>query len=156
MRCISLWQPHATLFAIGARQIETRGEWALRIRYRGPLLIHAAKRWDRDRQADISEAITILEDYEFTPPSTRHKQASCVPWSDTLGMIVAIGELYDIKPIPDVPTEGFDRFFGDFGPGRVGLFLRNLRPVLPLIPYRGAQGLFDVPDELVKEYVCTH
>lgn len=42
MKCISLWQPWATLIAIGAKRIETR---AWHTDYRGPLLIHAAKKW---------------------------------------------------------------------------------------------------------------
>jgi hypothetical protein len=39
---ISLWQPWATLVAIGAKRIETRGwsPW-----YRGALVIHASKRF---------------------------------------------------------------------------------------------------------------
>lgn len=156
MRCISLWQPHATLFAIGARQIETRGEWFLGIKYRGPLLIHAAQKWDRARRADYEAAGKLLQKYHFQQShalTAEQAKVYAMKGSETLGRIIAIGELCDIKPIPDVPTEGFDRFFGSFGPGRCGLFLRNLRPVLPLIPFTGRQGFFDVPDELVKEYL---
>lgn len=40
MKALSLWQPWATLIAIGAKQYETRG-WSTP--YRGPLIIHAAK-----------------------------------------------------------------------------------------------------------------
>jgi hypothetical protein len=42
IKCISLWQPWASLVAVGAKRIETRG-WATA--YRGRLGIHAAKRW---------------------------------------------------------------------------------------------------------------
>jgi hypothetical protein len=41
MKAISLWQPWATLVAIGAKTIETRG-WSTS--YRGPIAIHAAKK----------------------------------------------------------------------------------------------------------------
>ena len=41
MKAITLWQPWASLIAVGAKTIETRG-WATN--YRGPLAIHAAKR----------------------------------------------------------------------------------------------------------------
>lgn len=41
MRAISLWQPWASLVVLGAKKIETR-HWSTN--YRGPLLIHAAKR----------------------------------------------------------------------------------------------------------------
>lgn len=41
MKALTLWQPWASLIAVGAKTIETRG-WATN--YRGPLAIHAAKR----------------------------------------------------------------------------------------------------------------
>ena len=41
MRALTLWQPWASLVAIGAKQWETRS-WGTK--YRGPLLIHAAMR----------------------------------------------------------------------------------------------------------------
>lgn len=41
VRALTLWQPWASLVAVGAKTIETRG-WSTD--YRGPLLIHAAKR----------------------------------------------------------------------------------------------------------------
>ena len=41
MKALTLWQPWASLVALGLKTIETRG-W--RTNYRGPLLIHAAKR----------------------------------------------------------------------------------------------------------------
>lgn len=40
-KTITLWQPYATLVATGIKQYETRS-WPTN--YRGPLLIHAAKR----------------------------------------------------------------------------------------------------------------
>src|SRR6185437_11126448 len=48
MLALSLWQPWATLVAIGAKRIETR-HW--HTHYRGPLAIHAAKRKDKDSLA---------------------------------------------------------------------------------------------------------
>lgn len=48
-KCISSWQPWASLLVHGWKKIETR-HWVTR--YRGPLLIHAAKRWDR-KQIEI-------------------------------------------------------------------------------------------------------
>ena len=43
--CLSLWQPWASLIAIGAKHIETR-HW--KTDYRGPIAIHAAKRWTQE------------------------------------------------------------------------------------------------------------
>jgi hypothetical protein len=51
MRAISLWQPWASLIPLGAKKIETRS-WSTK--YRGPLLIHAAKRWTLDQEVLLS------------------------------------------------------------------------------------------------------
>jgi hypothetical protein len=37
-----------------------------------------------------------------------------------------------------------ERFLGDFSPGRFGWVLENVRALDTPIPYRGAQGLFNV------------
>ena len=42
MKAITLWQPWASLIACGAKKYETRS-WATR--YRGPIAIHAAKKY---------------------------------------------------------------------------------------------------------------
>jgi hypothetical protein len=41
MQILTLWQPWASLVAIGAKTIETRGRPT---NYRGPLLIHGTRR----------------------------------------------------------------------------------------------------------------
>jgi activating signal cointegrator 1 len=45
MKALSLWKPWASLIVIGAKRFATR-HWETS--YRGPLLIHAAKRSRRD------------------------------------------------------------------------------------------------------------
>lgn len=45
MKCLTLHQPWASLMAAGLKRVETRS-WPLH--YRGPLLIHAGKKWDAD------------------------------------------------------------------------------------------------------------
>lgn len=45
---ITILQPWASLMAIGAKQFETRG-WQRP--YRGPIGLHAAKRWNRELAA---------------------------------------------------------------------------------------------------------
>jgi activating signal cointegrator 1 len=49
MKALSLWQPWATLVAIGAKRLETRGYWPYA--YRGDLAIHAARRWTQELRA---------------------------------------------------------------------------------------------------------
>jgi hypothetical protein len=42
VKALSLWQPWASLIAVGAKRFETRS-W--QTSHRGPLLIHAAQKW---------------------------------------------------------------------------------------------------------------
>lgn len=57
IKALTLWQPWATLVAIGAKQIETRS-WATA--YRGPLAIHAAKHTPKEA-ADVAFALPVTE-----------------------------------------------------------------------------------------------
>ncbi len=58
MKAISIWQPWASLIAIGAKQIETRS-WATG--YRGLLVIHAAKRWEHEEQREACASNAIFQ-----------------------------------------------------------------------------------------------
>lgn len=39
--------------------------------------------------------------------------------------------------------------FGNYQPGRFAWVLRDVEPVAPPLPFRGSQGIFDVPDHLL-------
>ena len=54
MKALTLTQPWATLVAIGAKTIETRG-WSTS--YRGPLAIHAAKKFPENARRFTTEPI---------------------------------------------------------------------------------------------------
>lgn len=174
--CISLWQPWASLIAIGAKQIETR-HWATR--YRGPLAIHAAKRTTELREISGNTAIwkafegagmlhypAKVDDNwsdddigaEFYFSSAREKLRWCpLP----LGAIIAVVELTDCVPtwkggglgecwLRDSLSEQ-ERSFGDYSAGRFGWRLQNVRSLSEPVPYKGEQGLFRVPSDLLGE-----
>lgn len=169
MKAISLWQPWASAIAVGAKTIETRS-WSTP--YRGRLAIHAAKHWDRDSATIVTAfgfrgALAPLADpcADFI---TLHK---ALP----MGAIVAVCDLVDCRPTGrftgdqlDTPrnpdrarlsdeakalSPGFwswtEREMGDFSPGRFGWVLANVRRLDKPVYFRGAQGLFDVPEGLV-------
>ena len=134
MKCISLWQPWASLIAIGAKRIETRS-WP--ISYRGPLLIHAAKKWDK-------ELAHLCWREPFRSYLHPHGLLERMP----RGVIVCRCELHGCvqvselaRTIPDEP----ERSFGDYSEGRFAWLLRDAEPFEKPVPYRGMQGLFDVP-----------
>lgn len=140
---LTLWEPWGTLIAVGAKRIETRS-WSTG--YRGSLAIHTAK-----TQKPIQDL--ILETNEnglrlmppFGPALKGHKLH--------FGYIVALADLVDCKPTEEL-WEGLsehERAFGNYAPGRFGWILEDVRPLEMPIAYRGAQGLFDVPTDVLKE-----
>ena len=62
-----MWQPWASLIAIGAKQIETR-HWPTK--YRGPIAIHTAKRIHKSEMRELDcrksfrEALAELRPYD--------------------------------------------------------------------------------------------
>lgn len=134
MKTISLWQPWATLIAIGAKQFETRG-WATN--YRGPLAIHAAKRLD-ECNVDIRGAL-----YRHGYSSLSSLPYGCVVCT------VDLAECYIVKDdhfIRDGIALGLitpmEEHFGDYTPGRFAWRLDNVQPVAN-IPARGSQGFWE-------------
>jgi activating signal cointegrator 1 len=134
MKAISLWQPWATLIAIGAKRFETRS-WATS--YIGPLAIHAAK-----RKVDISELnpaiVRALLNAGFT--GTGQLPLGCVVCTARLAACwevdVAKSTLFFDK-IKDTEV-----YFGDFSPGRYAWRLDSVR-LVDNIPAKGSQGFWE-------------
>lgn len=96
MKAITLYQPWATLIAIGAKTVETRS-WSTT--YRGPLAIHAAKR--RAEHEKIGEwyiePAWITVDGALDGMAKMSHAAFRVPLP--LGTVVATCELVDVVPM---------------------------------------------------------
>lgn len=140
MKCLSLWQPWATLIALGAKQYETRS-WGTA--YRGPLVIHAAK---------TKEALDICHEYPFRNVllSSGIKRLSELPFGAALCVVDLVDCLPMTADLIDVMTTQ-EQFFGDWKPGRFAWKLANLRPFKQPIPMRGIQGLFNSPIAIPAE-----
>jgi hypothetical protein len=131
VKALTLWQPWASLIALGEKQIETR-PWSTR--YRGPLAIHAAKRWTKDQQ-------TLTGYGPFSRALRRHALVHL-----PLGVVVATCTLVDCLPI--TPTfvrtlSDRERTFGDFSLGRWAWILDDVEYLQPPLPARGQQGLWE-------------
>ncbi len=142
MRVLTLTQPWATLVAIGAKQIETRG-W--RTSYRGPLAIHAAKgfpRWAKElAQEGLFREVLDAETDSGLPT----------------GVIVATATLrhvgrikyhlptdqYEIEDSGLPPISDTEVGFGDYTSGRYGWVLSGIVPLRYPIPAKGALGLWE-------------
>jgi|GEM_PF-4542857 len=46
-------------------------------------------------------------------------------------------------------TSAHEFAFGSYQPGRFAWVLRDVQPVAPVLPFRGSQGIFDLPDHLL-------
>lgn len=174
MKALSLWNPWATLLVSGRKRVETRG-WPMH--HRGPLLIHAAKKWDIHLQA-----ICLDEPFrqclaEFGVPPAPHTWTSAdmaarkAGWGMGFGAVVGRVDVVDCYRTEQVSTgrydapprrgsglpghrclviSGTEEAFGDYSAGRFAFLCENPVRFAQPIPFRGAQGLFDVPDELLR------
>lgn len=147
MKAITLWQPWASLIAIGAKKIETRS-WPTK--YRGPLAIHAAK------SAPLYARALADIDKAFNQPLTGKKEWDPNIWLKLpFGAVLCTCNLVDCLEIGveymskwgseiehPLPT-GNELAFGDYTPGRFAWILGDIKPLPEPIPTRGAQGLWN-------------
>lgn len=190
MKCISLWQPWATLMAIGAKKIETR-VWPTN--HRGPLAIHAAKK----RPSEIPGLLDAIR-ADWPHWSDALRRDGCVLDDERkiiglgglpYGAIIAVVHLDDCLGVHRLEritanrtpegdesirktlrwaghseaaiAEGLEagtltpreRAFGDYSDGRYGWLTSRVVRLPEPIPFRGAQGLFDIPDDLVARHL---
>lgn len=144
MRALTICQPYAELIARGVKRVENR-TWEML--YRGPLLIHAGK------------SRKFLSGDNFGIPLT------AMDW----GAVVAAVDVVECFHIDRIEAERRKthehRRPGDFAShlefllrhehveGPYCIVLANVRRFDKPLPFKGAQGIFDVPTHLVKEYL---
>ncbi len=155
---ISLWQPWASLIAVGAKPYETR-DWAPPARLIGSrIAIHAAR-----KPVHLACRHVIIADLFAMERALRPVRLDEVP----LGVVVAtavlagayqcahavaVPEAYAVvgRGVPGSPARDLVPIdaFGDYAPGRWAWLLTDVVRLDPPVPARGAQGFFrvEVPD----------
>lgn len=124
--CISILQPYAWLIVHGIKPVENR-TW--RTGYRGRILIHAGVRYPKGEHR--GDAVSLSMRYGIDYPARQ----------DMIGGIV--GEAVLTECVTEHPSEWFN---GPFG------FVMAQPVAYPkLIPYRGALGIFSVPESVLAE-----
>lgn len=151
MKALSLWQPWATLVAIGAKRIETRSWETL---YRGPLVIHATQAFPREaRELCATEPFySVLSSWFtwFEEPENDFKP-ELLPRGCALAVVdltrcrLSDGDDWNLE----FPAK--EQAFGDFTAGRFCWYLTKRRRFRDPIPCRGGQGLWNFPDHLLPE-----
>lgn len=142
MKALTICQPYAHLICISKEKAVENRTWSTN--YRGPLLIHAGKsrEWLYDdesgKEIDFEESTGELF---------------------TFGAIIGAATLADCLHIDKIESGDFDAKFPwlrehAHTSGPWCWVLRNRCAFQTPIRYRGAQGLFDVPDEVVAEQIA--
>lgn len=143
IKALTVHQPHASLIWWQLKQNETRG-WATR--YRGPIAIHAGVR--KIRPGEFTQLMELAT-MDFTDPFT-----NCFPRGGILGVFelwdcVPVSRLFDAKALTQAEFH-----FGNYKEGR---FAWRLKPIVAFktpVPIRGAQGLWDVAEDLLPEWIA--
>ena len=147
MKTITLWQPWATFVAIDWKTIEARTHQRFKGLVGQRIAIHAARKIDR-----LSEWV------EHVPPGRKVLDGFNL---DTLidmscGTIVCTATVTAARWAPNVDfverEEWNSKSLCEVA-GKFCLFLEDVKPLKIRIPFRGRQGVFNVPDELIKDYL---
>lgn len=139
MLALSIRQPWASLILKAGKNIENR-DWPTK--YRGRILIHAAKGMTRAEHEDaIAFAVAAIkrDTRNFGAPVRTLRDLGFAFEDLQRGGIVGSVEI--VACVTDSTSPWFV--------GRYGFMLRDPRP-LPFVPWRGQLGFFDVPAEALQ------
>lgn len=146
MKTLTLWQPWASLIAVGAKTIETRS-WRPPASLIGErVAIHAGMRLVgyRDLPPDVTDSIRkdLGEYWETALP-----RGAVVATARLLGAYLvkgcSRGYAYCDDPVTGGPVKLKEDLYGDFSVGRWLWMFAYEQLVKPPVPARGRQGLWD-------------
>ena len=149
LRCLSVWQPYATLLVTGLKQYETRG-W--NTSFRGVLVIQAGTRWDREREEDCRrikdldpQFAALIKQRGLTEEQQR--LLFTTPMQRTLGKALGVVEIADCQQMHYGGTPLEDKI-GCFGEGRYGFRCSGAQAFSSPIPLLGKQNLFKATSDI--------
>lgn len=123
IKALTVWQPWAWLIVAGHKDVENRC-WPTK--HRGPLLIHAGKTYDGDPREDDEE------------------NGIAIPKGLPRGAIVGA-----VNMVSCLPYERASSIWHQHG--QYGFYVADAVQLATPVPWRGSQGLFDVPVSAVPE-----
>lgn len=142
MKALTLWQPWASLVAVGEKRIETRS-W--NTNYRGPLAIHAARRKPSIQFWKVDPYLSLLMKHGFPGPDA-------LP----LGKVVGYCLLKDVGLITEETLVTAQEYgLGDFRPGRFAWMLSKIYQLKPwaMPKVRGFQRIWNWETDL-EEFIA--
>ena|ERR1700679_2578027 len=135
MKALTLWQPWASLIAMGEKKVETR---CWQTKYRGPLAIHAAAKsppeWlGRSRLSSEFASASRL----CLPARVRRKLPA--------GVVLCVVHLIDIQEAALVAADltPQERIFGNYQAGRYAWFLELVEVFPDPVPAKGNRLLWE-------------
>ena len=137
MKAITICQPYAHLIVTGAKRVENR-TWPSP--FRGPLLIHAGK----SREWMLPEAFMPSKAMAFGAVVGVAQMSACVNVSGPQG---------DLR-LDHLPPHLAWMAEHEHASGPWCFVLENVRRFVTPVEYRGAQGLFDIPDDVVAAAIA--
>lgn len=144
MKALTLWQPWASLMADGHKRVETRS-WDSR--YRGPIVIHAAKHVPAGCGAsELSFGFREFYCSAYDIPRIEYElHAAKLP----KGSILCIANLIAIEETTKVYSDlsTMEKIFGNYDEGRFAWFFEDVRKIEP-IECAGNRLLWNVPKEI--------
>lgn len=146
MKALPLWQPWASLVALGAKRVETRGYPPSRLGLHAGqrIAIHATKRESELWLCDYDYFCDFVPDPDALPLGALI--ATC-----TLARAAEITEASAAELLERNPQE---HAFGYYVPGRWAWVLADVVALPAPVYFRGSQGAFDVPDDLLAAEVA--
>ena len=149
MKAISLWQPWGSLWlatsAAGDRfKLHETRHWHIKDQWRDSrpgdrIAVHAAKKFEKDHDPTLAEILRKA----FGPDWFR-----TLPTGALIGSIAVIG-CYPTATLHDLGAD--DIVCGNFEEGRWAWRGENPQILAKPIPWRGSQGIFNVPDHYFAE-----
>lgn len=141
MRCITIWQPWATLIALGEKKFETRS-WATQ--HRDAIAIHAGKKVDKAIcQKEPFRSILAKHGYTADTLPTGSVVAVC-RLADCLEVTESSGGMVMLEsPLQSIVISDLEKAFGLFELGRFAWELADVRRLPKPIPAKGMQGLWN-------------
>jgi activating signal cointegrator 1 len=148
VKVLTLWEPWASLVALGYKRVETRC-WATR--YRGPLAIHAAaklppkwlgaSRHETEFRDELADCFNARRDSDDRTGLHVDEVIRSLPYGAVLCIVdlVAVretGEVYD-----DLDTR--EHIFGNYEDGRYAWFLEMVEKFENPIPAKGNRLLWN-------------
>lgn len=141
-RCITLYQPLATLVALGEKKIETRSR---AVNHTGILAIHASLSHQWLDRCSSEPFLSVLQEAGFSNPlNMPFGKVVCI--CNLTGCFRMDEQVFRDGRLDygdlDVRMNSKERAFGDYREGRYGYVLEDVLPFSRPIPARGMQGLW--------------